>query len=369
MHLLFGLPERDLNHVSATFANHVVYMFNTLEQRWPELLDSIASGTLPADLVLDPEERRNIERLLKPDPDLAQQLRPELEKGFEDIARRLWPNFTFVAAAATGSFAAYMPALRRYVGPAPICNLLYAATEACIGINLNLDRPEQYSLLPRSCAFDFIPLEHADDAEPRTVGVEQLEQGGQYEVVITSDAGFYRYRMDDVVRVTDFHCGNPQVEFQFRRGTLLNVAAEKTTEKQVADVIGSLESVWLGERGRFVDYTVAAETDASPPYYRIFIELDAAPGVRDLVCELEAARFLDRELAAANIDFQLMRKGRAIGAPVVEFLEPGSFDRLMAEMRNDNTAKIPRVISKPEHIRFLAERSLASKPLRVQSGQ
>ncbi|MBT8443659.1 MAG: GH3 auxin-responsive promoter family protein [Gammaproteobacteria bacterium] len=367
IHLLFGLPERDLNHVSATFAHNVVYLFRTLEQRWPELLDSIATGRLPDDLVLKPDERRNIERLLEPNPDLARALQPELEKGFENIARRLWPNFSFVAAATTGSFAAYMETLRGYVGSVPVCNLLYGATEACIGINVDLDTPEQYALLPRSCAFEFIPLENTDDAEPRTVGVEELEQGRQYEVVITSDAGFYRYRMDDVVRVAGFRNGSPRVEFQFRRGTILNVAAEKTTEKQVADVIRSLESRWLRGRGRVLDYTVAAETGVSPPHYRFFIELDTDSGLWDSAWNQEAAQFLDQELAAANVDFKLMRNARVIGQPVVNFLQLGCFGRLLAEMPNSNAAKIPRVVAKPEHVEFLVGQSIVGE-LILKSG-
>jgi hypothetical protein len=356
VHLLFGLRERRLNHISATFAHYLVQLFRTLEERWPELLEALASGRLPANLKLSQRERRALESRMRPDPGLAAMLRPEFEKGMEGIAQRVWPAFTCVVAVATGSFEAYAPRLREYIGSALICNLLYGATEASLGVNLRADDPSRYALIPGSCYYEFIPLEDCDAPMPATVALDELEVG-LYELVITSVAGFYRYRMDDVLRVVEIRHGNPIVEFAFRRGTILNVAAEKTTEQQVGDVMRELARQELAGGARLVDYTVAADTHVSPPRYRFFFEMESG---NDSITGAPAstfARFLDQALAAANIDYAIMRKGRTIGEPVVELLRPGTFDSYLVWSRGsaaaaENTVKIPRLIQGESQLRF-----------------
>lgn len=357
VHLLFGLLERDLGHISATFAHFVVHLFRTLEARWPDLLASIATGRLPADLLLTGDERTAIEASLRPAPAFAAALRPVLTLGMDGIARRLWPQLAFVAAATTGPFAAYRPELGRYLGSVPVCNLLYGATEACIGITTSLERPDEYTLVPGSCVYEFIPAERADEPSPPTASLAELEQGRDYEVVITSGSGFYRYRMDDVVRVAGFQRGNPRVEFRYRRGTVLNVAAEKTTEQQVADVVTGLAARWAMAGTLIRDYTVMADTDADPPRYRFLLEL--GPGGRAEAMGHDAATFVDAALAAANVDFRLLREARAIGAPVVEFVAPGSFEALLGRARGSNMVKVPRALRDPEQARFLLSRRVA----------
>jgi hypothetical protein len=355
VHLLFGLLERDLGHISATFAHYVVHLFRTLEARWADLLESMATGRLPADLLLTGAERTAIEASLRPAPALAAALRPELTLGMDGIARRLWPQLAFVAAATTGPFAAYRPELGRYLGSVPVCNLLYGATEACIGITTSMERPDEYALVPGSCVYEFIPAERADEPSPPTSSLAELEQGGDYEVVITSGSGLYRYRMDDVVRVAGFQRGNPQVEFRYRRGTVLNVAAEKTTEQQVADVVTGLAARWRQDGTLIRDYTVMADTDAHPPRYRFLLELGPVSGAVEAMGH-EAARFVDAALAAANVDFRLLREARAIGAPVVEFVVPGSFEALLGRASGSNMVKVPRALRDPEQARFLLSR-------------
>ena len=45
---------------------------------------------------------RELNKLLKPDKQRAHELRREFEKGFDGIARRIWPNLTHVHGVVTG---------------------------------------------------------------------------------------------------------------------------------------------------------------------------------------------------------------------------------------------------------------------------
>jgi len=358
IHLVFGLLERDLNHISATFAHYALYLFRMLETRWPDLLETIASGRLPADLLLSESERKNIEAQIRIAPSIAKQLRAEFEKGFENIAQRLWPNLQFLVAVTTGSFAVYIEPLRRYTGAVPICNLFYGATEAFIGINTTLDKPNEYALIPGSCVYEFIPVEDADLPNPAAVGIDALQVGREYELVISNDCGFYRYRMDDVIRVTGVVAGNPHVEFCYRRGTILNLAAEKTAENQVADVLHALARNWRNKNTRIIDYTVIPDASITPPCYLFFIEIEDASNQGCAELQLDAIHHIDAGLAAANVDYRLLREGRAIGMPAVHFVASGSFEKMLGDAPVGNAVKVARKLRNPQQLQFLMQNTL-----------
>ncbi len=119
----------------------------------------------------------------------------------------------------------------------------------------------------------------------QTLFAENTEVGKLYELVVTNQSGLYRYRLGDVVKIARFHNNCPVVQFQYRQGQLLNVRAEKTSERVFYD---SLTSALNGEGQRFqmVDYTCAESVMLSAqshvigdvvkgaaPFYAVFIEL------------------------------------------------------------------------------------------------
>jgi len=89
--------------------------------------------------------------------------------------------------------------------------------------------------------------------------------------------------MGDVVKIARFHNSCPVVEFQYRQGQILNVRAEKTSERVFYDALISALS-GEGQRFQMVDYTCAEsvmlgnqsrgdDVMGVAPYYAVFIEL------------------------------------------------------------------------------------------------
>lgn len=89
--------------------------------------------------------------------------------------------------------------------------------------------------------------------------------------------------MGDVVKIARFHNSCPVVEFQYRQGQILNVRAEKTSERVFYDGLTSALS-GEGQRFQMVDYTCAEsvmlgvqsqgdDVKGVAPYYALFIEL------------------------------------------------------------------------------------------------
>ena len=72
-----------------------------------------------------------------------------------------------------------------------------------------------------------------DDGEPRLAW--EVRGGDEYRLVVTTEAGLYRYDLGDVVRVSGWFMGAPRLVFVRKAGNVLNAMGEKVTEDQVVD--------------------------------------------------------------------------------------------------------------------------------------
>lgn len=158
----------------------------------------------------------------------------------------------------------------------------------------------------------FLELVPVDGGDP--VGVHEAELGGEYRLVVTTEAGLYRYDLGDVVKVTGF-CGRvPRVVFQRKIGAVLNATGEKVTEDQVL----------IAARAAF-PAAVAVSVSmgwAEVPYQRIAVE-GPPPGPL-------AARDYDVALARLNVEYRDKRETGRLALPEVRPVPPGTFARWRA---------------------------------------
>ncbi|CAF4710838.1 unnamed protein product, partial [Rotaria sp. Silwood2] len=119
-------------------------------------------------------------------------------------------------------------------------------------------------LLPRSVYYEFIALtddDYDDDNQPsESFELHQLEQNKYYEVVLTTYDGLYRYRTEDIIKVTGHYYSLTTWQLIGRHGQYLSVAGEHVTEIELRDIIDSI----LPENEQ--------EFTCSSPQYSVFLD-------------------------------------------------------------------------------------------------
>lgn len=350
LHLLFGLAEPGLGSLNAPFASGLLDLFQLLEARWPALLEDLERGTLNTDLTLPPELGQPIRARLWPHPERAHALRREFEQGFDGIARRLWPRLSHASAVTSGSFHIYAEKLARYLGEVPLYSSTYACSEAIVGVNLGLGKPV-YALLPTTAFFEFIPAAELDAPHPSVRRIDELNEGERYEIVLTTFGGLYRYRLGDVIEVASHHHRTPVVEFIHRRGSLLNIAGEKTSEKAAHhSLVEALSKAGM----ELVDFSTMEDTEPTPKRYVFFVELHAQ-GQRVDVAQL--AELLEEALRRANPFYVTLRA--RLGPLAFHVMQPGTFgefrELLVRRGASSSQVKIPRVVTEGPLAEFLRE--------------
>lgn len=368
LHALFALRAPDLGCIEAIYCSHIVSWMGMIERRGADLVRDMASGGLASDLVLTAPERATLTGLLPPAPERARFVAQELARDSAGRMTRLWPQLRVLSSVVSGAFAVSVPRLRALAGPGPaLYTTCFGATEGMVGINLWGDAPERYVLALGAVYFEFLPLSELDAVSPRAVALDALVVGQAYEVVITNQAGLYRYRLGDVVRIVDFAGRTPVFEFDHRRGNVVDLVGEKTTEQHFRNAFNQLAREQLGSEAGLTDFTVWPEIGTLPYRYVAYAELSPMTTVADT--KLLAER-LDVLLATENPSYATL--GRANGRldPVeLRLVCPGTFELLTALQReqaagiNANQVKVPKLLRNPEQRALLQRGMLAGTAL------
>ena len=360
LQLRFALENRKVSYLGSMVITLLTTMFEYLEEHWQMLCDDIEQGIIDPSVRITPELRMKYSKKFKPNPERAAELRREFEKGFDDpVAPRIWPRLTWAYGMVSSTLKVYVDKLRRYIGPdIPLHNMGYAAAEGYFAMPTELDVTD-YVLLPHCIFFEFIPVSDDPDAEeenPRTLLLSELEVGKQYEVVVTNFSGLYRYRMDDVVQVTRMYQQTPQVEFLYRRNLGVNIANEKTTT-EMTDAAAAQTAKITGTE--FVGYSFCPDYSSTPVRYCMLVETKQPV---DEQTRQQMIETLDESLKGINEKYFKYRRWGMLNRPEVLLLEENAYAQYREMLRQSgvvlNQIKPVTVLNTPQRRDFFFSRAV-----------
>ncbi|KAK4771163.1 hypothetical protein SAY87_031695 [Trapa incisa] len=379
--LLCGLCQRtEVLRVGAVFASGFIRAIRFLENHWPLLCHDIRSGTLSSDIT-DPSVREAVARILRrPDPALAAFIEAECRRSWAGIITRLWPDTKYVDVIVTGTMSQYIPTLDYYSGGLPLVCTMYASSECYFGINLNpMCQPTDvaYTLIPTMAYFEFLPVNRNGSTgrvnSPLTtelVDLADVKLGQEYELVVTTYAGLYRYRVGDVLRVAGFKNKAPQFNFICRKNVALSIDSDKTDEVELHQAVGKALNHLAPFGATVAEYTSYADTATIPGHYVLFWEMVVGGSLKNGRSSpaIPPSVFEDCCLAVEESLNSVYRQGRAadksIGPLEIRVVEPGTFDKLMdcaiSYGASINQYKTPRCVKFEPLLEVLNSRVMAS---------
>ncbi|KAG8068147.1 hypothetical protein GUJ93_ZPchr0005g16327 [Zizania palustris] len=360
--LLCGLVHRaDVLRVGAVFASGFLRAIRFLEKHWPRLCRDLRRGELDDDIT-DRAVRGAVEKVLRTDSALADAIEAECTKpSWQGIIRRLWPNTKYIDVIVTGAMAQYIPTLDFYGGGLPLTCTMYASSECYFGLNLNpMCKPSEvaYTLIPTMCYFEFLPVssDNSTTATPEPdhsdlVELVDVKLGHEYELVVTTYSGLYRYLVGDVLRVAGFKNEAPMFSFVRRKNVALSIDSDKTDEAELHAAVSGAVQHLAPFGASLVEYTSYADAGTIPGHYVLFWELRAAAGGTGTT-EVPLPVFEDCCLAVEEELNSVYRQGRAadqsIGPLEIRVVADGTFDKLMdyalSRGASINQYKAPRCV-------------------------
>ncbi|KAL6975341.1 hypothetical protein U1Q18_024136 [Sarracenia purpurea var. burkii] len=365
--MLCGLSQnKQVLRVGAVFASGFIRALRFLEKHWPLLCDDIRTGTVNP-RITDPSVRTAVAKILEPNPGLADFVAAECgRESWRGIITRLWPNTKYVDVIVTGTMSQYIPTLDYYSNGLPLVCTMYASSECYFGVNLKpLCKPSDvsYTLIPTMAYFEFLPVQRNNNgvmansvAVPKSLNEKEQQElvdlvdvklGQEYELVVTTYSGLYRYRVGDVLRVAGFKNKAPQFNFICRKNVVLSIESDKTDEVELQTAVKNAETHLIPFDATLGDYTSYADTSTIPGHYVLFWELSSTgstpipPSVFEDCC-------LTIEESLNSVYRQSRASDKSIGPLEIKVVEAGTFDKLMdyalSSGASINQYKTPRCV-------------------------
>ena len=183
--------------------------------------------------------------------------------------RDVWPRLRLISCWDAAFAAADADRVRRLFPGVEVEGKGLLATEGVVTFPWFGRRVA--AVTSHNLSFEEVDERSGEPVSGRTVGVEALERGRRYGVVLSTGNGFENYRLGDVVECVGFERRTPRLEFRYRAGGTVDLHGEKMHPAFAAEVIGR-----LGERFGRPRFAAFAPCDDRGGY-RLLWEADGGP--------------------------------------------------------------------------------------------
>ncbi|WP_255397262.1 GH3 auxin-responsive promoter family protein [Reichenbachiella sp. 5M10] len=264
-------------------------------------------------------------------------------KGAKDITE-IWPNLEVFFHGAV-SFTPYRNLFKQLIPSQGMRYVeTYNASEGFFGIQDQKDSEELLLMLDYGIYYEFIPYGEIHNENPKAIGLEDVELGQIYALLITTNAGLWRYSIGDTIKFTSL---SPyRIKIAGRTKHFINAFGEELVVENAETAISEA----CEKTGAMIDNFTAAPmyfTDKSEGSHEWVIEFNKKPESLERFTTI-----LDETLRQVNSDYDAKRyKDLALKMPVVHIAEPGSFYQWMKKRgKLGGQNKVPRLANNREYI-------------------
>lgn len=259
------------------------------------------------------------------------------KKGVQSI-HEVWPNLEVYFHGGV-SFTPYKDQFRELFGKGKTEFLqLYNASEGFFGIQDQSNSDEMLLMLDYGIFYEFLDIKDFGslDAGMKVINLEDVRLGVDYAIIISTNAGLWRYQLGDVIHFTST---NPfRFKISGRTRQHINVFGE---ELMVHNTDAALALACEKTHARVNEYTVAPVfMSKEAGAHEWLIEFEKAPNNFDFFVSQ-----LDEALKRLNSDYEAKRYNNyVLHAPQVQSMPAESFYRwLRANNKLGGQYKVPRL--------------------------
>ncbi len=306
----------------------------TLMENFEEKVEQIARATLDVNVT-------NISGVPTWNVVLAKRI---LELSGKSNLLEVWPNLELYFHGAV-NFTPYREQFKQLIPSDQMYYLeTYNASEGFFGIQDLPNSEEMLLMLDYGIYYEFLPMENIGEENPKTLSLDEVELDKNYALIITTNAGLWRYQIGDTIKFTSL--SPHRIQITGRTKHFINAFGEEliidNAEKALAKACAETDSI-------IRDYT------ACPVYFK-----GNEAGAHEWIIEFEQApknleRFtdiLDQNLRELNSDYDAKRyKDMALRKPQMHLAPTGTFYNWMKNRgKLGGQHKVPRLANERKYV-------------------
>lgn len=248
----------------------------------------------------------------------------------------VWPNLELYMHGGV-SFTPYREQFKKLIGKNIHYLEMYNASE---GFFAAQDRPGEEGMLlfvDHGIFMEFMPMEEYGKPHPETIGLQDVELGKNYSMVISTNGGLWRYLLGDTIQFTSLS------PFKIKVSGRLKHFINAFGEEVMVDNTDKAIAIACEKTGAVVnEYTAAPVyfSDEGNGGHEWLVEFEKEPAdLPQFVQELDAA------LKSVNSDYEAKRhKNIALRLPILRPVQKGVFTEwLKSKGKLGGQHKVPRL--------------------------
>ncbi|MFZ4401154.1 MAG: GH3 auxin-responsive promoter family protein [Bacteroidales bacterium] len=243
------------------------------------------------------------------------------------------------------SFSPYSEQFNQLI-PSSKMNYLetYNATEGFFGIQDNPNSDELLLMLDYGIYYEFLPIELVDTENPKTLSLEEVSKGINYAMIISTNAGLWRYLIGDTVKFTSL---SPfRIKITGRTKNFINAFGE---ELIVENAINALAIACEKSNASIVEFTAAPVylEDGKNASHEWLIEFDKMPDSIEYFTEI-----LDNAIKSLNSDYEAKRyHSLMLHLPIIRPMPKNTFyNWLKSKNKLGGQHKVPRLSNDRKYV-------------------
>ena len=226
---------------------------------------------------------------------------------------------------------------------------VYNASEGFFAVQDSNNSKELLLMLDYGIYYEFIPMNNYQNNNQTIINLSQVELNTNYAIVITTNAGLWRYKIGDTVRFTSL---NPhRILITGRTKHFINVFGEEVI---IENSDNAIKNLCKNRNMEVVDYTVAPVfmDGKKKGRHQWLIEFNKPPTNID-----EIANQIDEFLKSENSDYEAKRYNSiSVDKPEIIIAKKGLFYKWMKKRNKlGGQNKVPRLSNSRKYIEELLE--------------
>ncbi|MBE0534616.1 MAG: GH3 auxin-responsive promoter family protein [Phycisphaerae bacterium] len=326
--------EQDVGMICTANPSSILKLCEKVDEFSEDLIRDIRDGTLSARMQVEPAIRTALARRLRPNKARAVLLEKARCRRHGVLKPAdYWPGIRLIGCWKGGTVGHYLEKFPPWLNPdgdrqISIRDWGYLSSEARCSIPVS-DEGSAGILATATNFYEFVPAEQVM-AEPKNsaawtfLTADQIHDGREYHVILTTTGGLYRYNINDVIRVEGCYNQTPQVAFVRKGDGVTNITGEKLSVDQIIEAFGAAsDRIGAG----LTHFKAEADVDESRYILRAeFQEPVSEDAGRTFL------QYIDEHLKHVNIEYKAKRDSMRLAAPVLHVMRRGWYEKSQKEL-------------------------------------
>lgn len=273
-----------------------------------------------------------------------------IKKTGADNISKIWPNLQLLICGGV-KLANYKPHLQKLIqNPDAEFIETYGASEGYFAFSNDLDRDDLQLITDNGIFYEFVPnpLPGIDSmAVQETVPLWEVKPNTPYAMLVTTNAGLWRYALNDIVKFTQPQ--NARIKVMGRVSEMLDEYGEALYAYEADKVLNSAARELEIEIGNFTIGADLIEGEEAPKHFWFILTPHQLH--RNTLDKL--AQKIDEKICAINRHYAIRRESKSLGMPVINTISQKQINGWLSNKGKDKAqGKLPAILRNRDDIQF-----------------